>query len=57
MSSINCEVCLTLNWCKECVLFSNAVASQTVTFAITDTKLYVLVVTLSIQDNAKLFKN
>ena len=57
MSSFNCEVCLTLNWCNKCVLFSNAVESQTVTFAITDTKLYVLVVTLSIQDNAKLFKN
>ena len=33
---------------------SNAAANQAATFAVTDTKLYVPVVTLSTQDNAKL---
>ena len=32
------------------------VAAQTTTFSITDTKLYVLVITLSTQDNAKLLE-
>ena len=32
------------------------VAAQTATFSITDTKLFVPVVTLSTQDNAKLFE-
>ena len=35
---------------------SNAAANQAATFAVTDTKLYVPVVTLSTQDNAKLLQ-
>ena len=45
-----------LTWSANCVLLSNAAANQATTFEITDTKLYVPVVTLSIQDNAKLLK-
>ena len=39
--------------CKLCYCVSN-VANQSATFQITETKLYVPVVTLSTQDNAKL---
>ena len=38
-----------------CVI-SKVTANQVTTFAITDTKFYVLVVTLSTQDNAKLLQ-
>ena len=51
MSLINCKVELSLKWYKNCILSSAGTAS---TFAITDTKLYVPVVTLKIEDNAKL---
>ena len=53
MSLINCKVELSLTWNPNCVLTSLAGNS---TFTITDAKLYVLVVTLSIEDNAKLSK-
>ena len=43
---INCEINLILTWSVNCVI-SNAAANQATTFAITDTKLYVPVVTLS----------
>ena len=47
---INCEVNLILTWSSTCVITeSNGVG----TFAITDTKLYVPVVTLSTQENTK----
>ena len=39
-----------------CVISSNAAANQATAFAITDAKLYVPVVTLSTQDNAKLLQ-
>ena len=48
------EVNLILRWSANCVIVSTNVTNQNATFAITDTKLYVLVVTLSTQDNAKL---
>ena len=54
MPLINCEVNFIVTWSIKCVL-SNA-AAQATTFKITDTKLYVPVVTLSIQDNAKLLQ-
>ena len=38
------------------MLYLNTAANQDITFAITDTKLYVPVVTLSTQDNAKLLQ-
>ena len=41
--------------CKLCYCFTNS-AGQNATFAITDTKLYVPVVTLSTQDNARLLE-
>ena len=56
MPLINCEVNLMLTWSANCVIVSTDVANQVATFAITDTKLYVPVVTLSTQDNAKLLE-
>ena len=54
MPFINCEVNLILTWSADCVLIYSDVANQILTFAITETNLYVPVVTLSTQDNAKL---
>ena len=48
---INCEVNLTLTWSRDCVITNSTGAGK---FKITETKLYVLVVTLWTQDNAKL---
>ena len=53
MPLINCEVELILTWCKDCVISS---ATGETKFAITETKLYVPVVTLSTDDNAKLLQ-
>ena len=47
------EINLILTWSTNCVIVSTTVANQNATFEITDTKLYVPIVTLSIQDNAK----
>ena len=46
MSLIICQVKFDLNWSK----------NQATTFSITDTKLYVPVLTLSTQDNAKVLE-
>ena len=54
MPLINCEVELILNWSANCVIIYTNVANQVPTFTITETNLYVPVVTLSTQDNAKL---
>ena len=54
MPLINCEVELILTWSDNCVIISTNVANQNPTFTITETTLYVPVVTLSTQDNAKL---
>ena len=54
MPLINCEVNLILNWSANCVIVYTDVTNQGVTFSITETKLYVPVVTLSTQGNAKL---
>ena len=55
MPSINCEINLILTWSDKCVLsFSND--TKAATFAISNTKCYVPVVTLSTQDNAKLLQ-
>ena len=51
---INCEVYLILNWSENCVIVYTNDASQSATFEITGIKLYVPVVTLLTQDNAKL---
>ena len=52
--SINCEVELILTWSANCVIIYTNVANQVPTFTITETNLYVPVVTLSTQYNAKL---
>ena len=51
MPLINCEVNLILIWSKHCVITNSEGEGK---FAITETILYVPVVTLSTQDNAKL---
>ena len=56
MPLINCEVNLILTWSSTCVLIATGNQNQNVTFAITDTKLYVPVVTLSTQGNTKFFQ-
>ena len=53
MPLINCEVNLSLAWSSTCVITNSTCAG---TFEITDTKLYVPVVTLSTQDNSKLLQ-
>ena len=55
MLLINCEFSLILTWSANCVI-SNAAGNQAKTFAITDTKLYVPFVTLSIDDITKLLQ-
>ena len=54
MRLINCEVNLILIWSTNCVIVYTNVANQVPTFEITETNLYVSVVTLSTHDNAKL---
>ena len=54
MPLINCEINLILIWSENCVIFS--VTGDT-KFKITDTNLYVPVVALPTQDNAKLLSN
>ena len=56
MPLINCEINLLLTWSASCVIVSTDVGNQNATFAITDTKLYVLVVTSSQQDNPTLLE-
>ena len=54
MPLINYKVELTLGWSENYVIINTNVASQVPTFTITEANLYVPVVTLSTQDNAKL---
>ena len=51
---INCEIELILTWSANCVIIYTDVNQQVPTFTITETNLYVPVVTLSTQYNAKL---
>ena len=53
MPLINCDANLILTWSSVCVLIATNTPNQNATFAITDTKLYIPVVTLSAQENAK----
>ena len=53
MPLINCEINLILTWSSTCVTTNFTGAGA---FAITDTKLYVAVVTLSTQVNVKLLQ-
>ena len=52
MPLINCRVELSLNWIERCIL----TVANTETLKITDAKLYVLIITLSAEDNVKLSK-
>ena len=54
ISLINSEINFILTWSGNCVIIYTNNANQNPTFEITETKLYVPVVTLSTQDNAKL---
>ena len=57
MPLVNCKIDLELTWNKNCVLCSNVTSNNNrVTFMITDTKLYVPIVTLSTKDNTNLTK-
>ena len=55
MPLINCKIELSLNWIENCALTTAANANKAI-FKITDAKLYVPIVTLSAEDNAKLSK-
>ena len=54
MPLINCEVELILNWSANCVIIYTNVNNQVPTFTVTETNIYVPVVSLSTQDNEKL---
>ena len=55
MPLVNCKIDLELTWHKDCMISSaNAANGQVVSFMITDTKLYVPIVTLSTKDNTNL---
>ena len=56
MPLISSEINLILTWSTNCVIVSTSIANQNATFAITNTKVYVPVVILSTQDNAKLLQ-
>ena len=54
---VNCKIYLELTWYKDCIISSaDAAAGQVVSFMITNTKLYVPIVTLSTKDNNNLTK-
>ena len=53
MPLINCEVEFFLTWSADRVIVYSNVSEQVTTFTITDTNLYVPVVSLSTQDNTK----
>ena len=54
MALINCEVELVLTWSTNCVIIFTNVNNQVPTFTMTETNLYVPVVTLSTEGNKKL---
>ena len=56
VSLSNCEIFPQWKWSKNCILVAGTAANENPEFKITDTKLYVSVVTLSTQDNIKLLK-
>ena len=54
MLLIDCQINLILTWLANCFIIASAIGGQVPTFAITDNKLYVSVVTLWTQNNVKL---
>ena len=53
---INCEINLILTWSNRCFIIENPIYNQEPTFTVTDRKLYVPIVALSSQDDAKLLE-
>ena len=53
MALINCETTLDLTWSANCVIWEE---DRAITFAISDTKLYLPVVTLTTQDKGDLLQ-
>ena len=56
MNLINFEINIQLKWSTNCCLVAGTVENQEPKFTITNIKLYLPVVTLSTQDNAKLLE-
>ena len=57
MPLVSCKIVLELTWRKDCMISSaNAGAGQVVSFMITNSKLYVPIVTLPTEDNTNLTK-
>ena len=56
MPLIDCEIDLILTWYANCVIAYTDVAGQGAKFSITETDIYVPVVTKSDQDNTKLLQ-
>ena len=56
MTLSNCEITLQLTCCKTSIRVPGAAANQALKFRITDSKIYVPVVTLSTQKSIKLLK-
>ena len=56
MPLINCEIELILTWPRNCVIISTNISDHIPTLTISETNLYVPVVTLSSQDNSKLLQ-
>ena len=54
MPLINCEIDFILSWYERGFMIDAPIASQELTFIITDANVFVQVVTLSPQDHAKL---
>ena len=52
MPLVNCKAQLSLKWYERCLLTT----ATTATFKITNAKLYVPIVTFSVEDNANLSK-
>ena len=57
LSLINCEIELDLLWTKDCVLIEQNNNITGVNFVVTCTKLYVQVVTFSVNDNINFLEN
>ena len=56
MPLINCKINLILTWSAKYFIIDNPIDDKEPTYTMTDTKLYVPVVILSTQDNAKLLE-
>ena len=54
--TLEMKINLILTWSITCFIIDNPIAGQERIFTITDTNLYVPIITLSIQDNAKLLQ-